>query len=136
ACFTALLPQLEQHGIRLLSWQDLTARQRQEATEFFQKNVLPALTPLVVDAAHPTPFLSNLCLSWVCRLSEPGSHTPLYGRVKVATGLPSWMRIQVESPKDSHWFITLTELVRQNCGDLFAGLVTNDQPLFRITRVG
>ena len=134
ACFGALLPQLEQHGIRLLGWKDLTDRQRQEAREFFQKNVLPALTPLVVDSAHPTPFLSNLSLSWVCRLSEPGSRTPLYGRVKVATGLPSWMRVRAESPKDGHWFISLTELVRQHLGDLFSGLQTHDQTLFRITR--
>src|SRR5262245_63333220 len=26
ACFTTLLPQLEQHGIRLLNWKDLTDR--------------------------------------------------------------------------------------------------------------
>ena len=133
-CFAGLLPQLEQHGIRLLGWKDLTDRQRQEATNFFQQNVLPALTPLVVDSAHPTPFLSNLSLSWVCRLSEPGSHAPLYGRVKVATGLPPWMRIQLESPKDGHWFISLTELVRQHLGDLFSGLETHDETLFRITR--
>ena len=134
ACFAALLPQLEQHGIRLLGWKDLTDRQRLEATKFFQQNVLPALTPLVVDSAHPTPFLSNLSLSWVCRLHEPGSHAPLYGRVKVATGLPSWMQVREESPKDSHWFISLTELVRQHLGDLFSGLETYDHTLFRITR--
>ena len=134
ACFAALLPQLEQHGIRILSWKDLTDRQRLEATKFFQQNVLPALTPLVVDSAHPTPFLSNLSLSWACRLHEPGSHAPLYGRVKVATGLPSWMRVRVESPRDSHWFVSLAELVRQHLGDLFSGLKTYDHTLFRITR--
>src|SRR5262244_4642484 len=134
ACFATLLPELERHGIRILSWKDLTKRQRLAATTFFQQNVLAALTPLVVDSAHPTPFLSNLSLSWVCRLSEPGSHGPLYGRVKVATGLPSWMRVRAEAPKDSHWFISLTELVRQHLGDLFSGMETHDQTLFRITR--
>src|SRR5262245_36226850 len=134
ACFSALLPQLEQHNIQLLGWKDLTDQQRQEATELFQKNVLPALTPLVIDTAHPTPFLSNLSLSWVCRLSEPSSHSPLYGRVKVATGLPPWMQVRAESPKDSHWFISLTKLVRQHLVDLFSGMETHDQTLFRITR--
>ena len=134
ACFAALLPQLEQHGIRILSWKDLTERQRQEATKFFQQNVLPALTPLVVDSAHPTPFLSNLSLSWVCRLHEPGSHAPLYGRVKVATGLAPWFQVREETPGDSHWFISLAEIVRQHLGDLFSGLETYDHILFRITR--
>ena len=134
ACFAALLPQLEQHGIRILSWKDLTDRQRLEATKFFQQNVLPALTPLVVDSAHPTPFLSNLSLSWVCRLQEPGSHAPLYGRVKVATGLTPWIQVREESPRDSRWFISLAEIVRQHLSDLFSGLETYDHTLFRITR--
>lgn len=100
ACFAALLPRLEQHGVRLLGWKDLSTRQRVEVTRFFQQNVLPALTPLVVDSAHPTPFLSNLSLSWVCRLHEPGSEGPLYSRVKVATGLASWIHVREESPAD------------------------------------
>ncbi|HXV83716.1 MAG TPA: polyphosphate kinase 1 [Candidatus Binatia bacterium] len=133
-CFAGLLPQLEQYGIRLLNWKDLTDRQRLEATHFFQQNVLPALTPLVVDSAHPTPFLSNLSLSWMCRLQEPGSDVPLYGRVKVATGLSPWIQVRKDSPADSRWFISLTELVRQHLGDLFSGLETYDQTLFRITR--
>lgn len=134
ACFTALLPRLEQHGIRLLGWKDLSGRQRIEATKFFQQNVLPALTPLVVDSAHPTPFLSNLSLSWVCRLREPGSEAPLYGRVKVATGLAPWIHVREDSPTGSRWFINLAELVRQHLSDLFPGLETYDHTLFRITR--
>ncbi len=133
-CFAALLPKLEKHGIRLLSWKDLTDRQRLEATKFFQQNVLPALTPLVVDSVHPTPFLSNLSLSWVCRLGEPGSDAPLYGRVKVATGLSPWIQVREESPKGSRWYISLTELVRQHLTDLFPGLEAYDHTLFRITR--
>jgi polyphosphate kinase len=133
-CFQELLPQLEPHGIRILSWKDLAKRQCFEATKFFQENVLPALTPLVVDAVHPTPFLSNLSLSWVCRLQEPGSDVPLYGRVKVATGLSPWIQLREECPSGSRWFISLTELVRQHLSDLFPGLEAFDRTLFRITR--
>ena len=134
SCFAELLPQLEQHGIRILGWKDLTKRQCIEATKFFQQNVLPALTPLVVDAVHPTPFLSNLSLSWMCRLQEPGSNPPLYGRVKVATGLSPWIRLREECPTGSRWFISLAELVRQHLNDLFPGLEAFDHTLFRITR--
>jgi polyphosphate kinase len=70
----------------------------------------------------------------VCRLHEPGSHTPLYGRVKVATGLNPWIPVREDSPADSHWFISLAEIVRQHLGDLFPGLETYDHTLFRITR--
>src|SRR5262245_31670567 len=46
ACFSALLPRLVPHGVRILSWTDLTERQSLEATRFFHQNVWPALTPL------------------------------------------------------------------------------------------
>jgi polyphosphate kinase len=48
--------------------EDLSGRQRIEATKFFQQNVLPALTPLVVDSADPTPFLCNLSLLGVAAI--------------------------------------------------------------------
>ncbi|HEX2386223.1 MAG TPA: polyphosphate kinase 1, partial [Candidatus Binatia bacterium] len=134
ACYAGLLPHLAGHGIRILSWNELSERQRLEAKHFFQRNVLPALTPLVVDSAHPTPFLSNLSLSWGCRLREPGSNTRLYGRVKVPTGLSAWIRLRQDTPAGSRWFLSLAELVRQHLDDVFPGLETYDHTLFRITR--
>src|SRR5215469_4443026 len=134
ACFVGLLPQLERHGLRILCWKDLTDSQRSEATKFFQENVLPALTPLVVDSVHPAPFLSNLSLSWSCRLRDPEVEAPLLGRVKVATGLAPWIQVRADCPPGSRWYISLTELVRQHLSDLFSGLEAYDHTLFRITR--
>src|SRR5262249_49528333 len=35
SCYAGLLPRLAAHGIRILSWNDLTERQRLEAKHFF-----------------------------------------------------------------------------------------------------
>ena len=121
ACLAALMPPLAGHGVRILGWNDLTERQRVEAARTFAEDVSPALTPQVVDAAHPIPFLSNLSLSWACRLREPGSDAELFGRVKVAAGLRPWLPIREETPAGSHWFLSVTELVRHHLADLFAG---------------
>ena len=134
ACLASLMPALEAHGVRILGCNDLTERQRLEASRFFEQNVSPALTPQVVDAAHPIPFLSNLSLSWACRLREPGADADLFGRVKVATGLRPWLQIRDEAPAGSHWFVSVTELIRQHLGDLFSGLDPSHHTLFRITR--
>ena len=45
---------------------------------------------------------------------SPARRRRLYGRVKVATGLPPWIQVREESPEASRWFINLTELVRQH----------------------
>jgi len=134
ACLAELLPELERHGVRILAWDDLGERQRGEATAFFTHHVSPALTPQVVDAAHPVPFLSNLSLSWACRLREPGSDGELLGRVKVATGLSAWLPIREDTAPGQRWFLSVTELIRHHLGHLFSGLETRDHTLFRITR--
>lgn len=132
--YALLARTLEQHGIRILLWADLSEHQRGEATRFFRENVMPALTPLVIDSAHPAPFLSNLSLSWGCRLREPENELPLYGRVKVVSALQPWLPIRANVPEEAYWFISLTELVRHHLNDLFPGLEASDPTLFRITR--
>ena len=77
----AILSELEGHGVRIVGWDDLDEGQQRRASVFFADHVSPALTPQVVDAVHPVPFLSNLSLSWACRLHEPGADAGINGRV-------------------------------------------------------
>src|SRR5262245_47963955 len=133
-CLARLLPEIEGHGVRIVSWNDLSEAQRAEATEFFTHHVSPALTPQVVDAAHPAPFLSNLSLSWACHLREPGSEDEMLGRVKVASGLAPWFPVRDGTRPDQRWFLAVPELIRHHLDDLFSGLETSDHTLFRITR--
>src|SRR5262249_4882429 len=134
ACLARILPEIEGHGVRGLSWNDLSEGQRAEATDFFTHHVSPALTPQVVDAAHPGPFLSNLSLSWACRLRDPGSEDGVLGRGKVASGLAPWLPVREGTRLDQRWFLPIPELIRHHLGHLFSGLETYDHTLFRITR--
>src|SRR5262245_6497446 len=109
ACLAELLPEIARHGVRIVGWSDLSEGQRAEATDFFVHHVSPALTPQVVDAAHPAPFLSNLSLSWACRLREPGSEDGVLGRVKVASGLASWFPVREGTRLDQRWFVPMPE---------------------------
>src|SRR5277367_6834614 len=67
-----LLPELRQHGIRLLEWEELSEVQCKAASEYFQREVDPLLTPITIDPAHPFPRVLNraLCLAILLRRSE------------------------------------------------------------------
>ena len=72
ACFAQQIkPGLEEHGVYLLSWSDLTDAERQEATRRFREEVFAVLTPLAVDPGHPFPFISNLSESLGVVLQHP-----------------------------------------------------------------
>ncbi len=51
-----IVPGLADHGVFLRSWDDLTPRQQKEAGDYFDAQLSPALTPLVIDPVHPFPF--------------------------------------------------------------------------------
>lgn len=55
-----IIPGLAAHGVHLMNWDELTQAQQDEAARYFDSQLSPALTPLVVDPVNPFPFLSNL----------------------------------------------------------------------------
>ena len=134
-CFAnELLPALNENGIFLKDWQTLTDAQREEARNFFIKNVSPALIPLALDPGHPFPYLSNLSTSVGFVLRRPDSQESSFARVKVPNIFPQWIRLEADSDPDTHCFVALHELIRHNADLLFPGLEIIDSTLFRITR--
>ena len=77
-----IVPQLASRGIRLRNWDDLTPDQQQEAALYFESSLSPALTPLVIDPAHPFPFLSNLSTSLTFLLRDAQTGESIYARIK------------------------------------------------------
>ena len=89
-----IIPGLAEHGVFLRSWNELTPRQQEEASKYFQSDVSPALTPLVIDPVHPFPFLSNLSTSLVFRLHDGPKDESMFARVKVPGTLKQWVSLE------------------------------------------
>lgn len=53
-----LLPGLAEKGIRLLGLEDITGEQRTWLSAYFDAQVMPVLTPRVINPAHPFPLLA------------------------------------------------------------------------------
>src|SRR5262245_6331179 len=73
-----IVPGLAARGIRLQTWEELRPSQQDEACRYFESNLSPALTPLVVDPVHPFPFLSNLSTSLIFLLRDPCRNESIY----------------------------------------------------------
>lgn len=61
---------LAEQGIRGLHKEDLTAEQRDYLRGYMEDNVLPFLSPQIINARHPFPHLENGGLYIVVRLDE------------------------------------------------------------------
>ena len=58
-----LLPALQTHGVRVVSWQEVDPARQAALGVFFRDAILPVLTPLAIDISRPFPLLSSLSLN-------------------------------------------------------------------------
>ena len=137
-----LVPALEQAGIRILNYADLSGDQRALADSYFQETVFPTLTPLAFDPGRPFPHISNLSLNLAVLLrgSEGDEH---FARVKIPDTLPQLVPVSVtpkvksrskKPPVKEQGFVWLEQLVIANLGALFPGMEIIEAHPFHVTR--
>lgn len=88
-----ILPLLEKAGIHIMSYNQLTERQREFVNAYFYEVVFPTLTPLAFDPGHPFPHISNLSLN-LAVLIEDELQTKHFARIKVPASLPQLVPIK------------------------------------------
>ena len=126
---TVVLPALETHGIRLAAWGDLDEATRGRLTTEFRQRIFPVLTPLVVDPAHPFPYISGLALSIGATVVDPTTGDEKFTRVKVPPLLPRLIEADA-----SGTFITVENVIIAHLAELYEGMEVRDAFVFRVTR--
>ena len=129
-----IVPGLAEHGVFLRSWAELTPHQQEEASKYFQSEVSPALTPLVIDPVHPFPFLSNLSTSLVFRLRDVARDESMFARVKVPGTLKQWVSLEADLKPGQKVLVPLYEVIRGNLNSLYTGMEISNITLVRLTR--
>ncbi|MGH8244611.1 MAG: polyphosphate kinase 1, partial [Steroidobacteraceae bacterium] len=132
----ALLPQLAAAGIRFLrrgTWNDA---QRAWVHDYFAREVLPVLTPIGLDPAHPFPRVLNKSLNLIVELEGRDA----FGRgsrvaiVQAPRVLPRAIRLPPAIADGEYSFVYLTSVLHAHVDELFAGMTVKGAYQFRVTR--
>ena len=126
---TTLRPALDDAGIGVRDPAELPADAREALREQFEESVLPTLTPLAFDPAHPFPFISNLSLS-LAVLSEDGTGETTFTRIKIPPNQPRLIAV----PGVSGTYVLLEDLIEANLDLLLPDLHVVDVSKFKVTR--
>ncbi len=124
-----VMPALNQQGIRIRRWRELTAEQHEEAAQVFRDRVFPILTPLAVDPGHPFPYISNRSLNLAVFVQDEHSRVH-FARVKVPPLLPRFIALTCGEP----CFVPLEDVIAANLNELFQGMRILEWHAFRVTR--
>jgi|HubBroStandDraft_4_1064222.scaffolds.fasta_scaffold08960_3 polyphosphate kinase len=122
-------PELAERGIEILRWKELSAEERDALGELFAQRIYPVLTPLVVDPAHPFPFISGLSLNLAVMIADQRTDATVFARVKVPPLLPRFLGLS------QNRYVPIEDVIAAHLADLFGGVEVIEQHAFRVTRI-
>lgn len=133
-----LLPELAQEGIRLVRRSDWTEDQQAWAERYFREQVLPVMSPMGLDPAHPFPRIQNKSLNFIVVVSGQDAYERDAGIavVQVPRALPRVLAMPSADGVEGVDLTLLSSMVHAHVEDLFPGMTVHECHQFRVTRNG
>ena len=129
-CWSELQQHLADEAISILGHDALTAADRAWLRQRFVDRLLPVLTPIAIDPAHPFPFVPNRALVMVVELSrEDGSE------INALVMIPEQVDRFVRLPGEAIRFTSIEAvIVAVGLPELFPGMSPAGHGAFRVLR--
>jgi polyphosphate kinase len=131
-----LLPALERAGVRLLRRKEYTGAQAAWVRRYFTREVMPVLTPIGLDPAHPFPRVLNKSLNFAVELGgkDAFGRTSGIAVVQAPRVLPRLIRLPREVSGAEYEFVFLSSILHAHVHELFPGMQIGGCYQFRVTR--
>ncbi|WP_244528804.1 RNA degradosome polyphosphate kinase [Methylobacterium gossipiicola] len=121
-------------GIELVEPLGLTPEHKVWLEEYFLSHVLPVLTPLAIDPAHPFPFIPNLGSTIALMLMRPRDGRVLRALIRLPALVDRFVRLPDSEGDPTARFIAIEQVIVLFTGRLFPGYVLRGHGAFRVIR--
>jgi polyphosphate kinase len=131
-----VLPALGREGVVFPKREEWSAAQRQWIRDYFFRELLPVLTPIGLDPAHPFPRVFNKSLNLAVELEGRDAFGRNSGAaiVQAPRALPRVIRLPQAIAGAEYAFVFLSSILHAHIGELFAGMNVQGCYQFRVTR--
>jgi polyphosphate kinase len=131
-----LCPAMAAEGVHFLARTQWSERQRRWLRGYFEQEVLPVLSPLGLDPAHPFPRILNktLNLAVVLKGRDAFGREGHMALVRAPRSLPRIIRLPDEVCGAGDHYVFLAELLQAFADAMFPGLKVSGAYQFRVTR--
>ncbi len=131
-----LFPSLANEGIRFLARHEWSDALKKWTRDYFSNEVVPVVSPLGLDPAHPFPRLVNKSLNFILSLDGKDA----FGRdsglaiVPAPRSLPRLIKIPREILGEGDNFVFLSSIIHAYVDEFFPGMSVTECHQFRVTR--
>ncbi|HEV2110274.1 MAG TPA: polyphosphate kinase 1 [Gammaproteobacteria bacterium] len=131
-----LIPALERENIRVLRRSEWSAGHEAWLRRYFEEEVLPVLSPMGLDPAHPFPRILNKSLNFIVSLEGKDAFGRNSGMavVQAPRSLPRVIQVPSGEKSSGHQFVLLSSIIHAYVQDLFPGMKVAGCYQFRVTR--
>ena len=131
-----IIPELSEHGIRFLRRTHWDTKQREWIKSYFLREVMPVLTPIGLDPAHPFPRVLNKTLNFALELEGKDAFGRNSGAaiVQAPRTLPRFIHLPKEIAGCEYGFVFLSSILHAHVDELFSGMNVLGCYQFRVTR--
>lgn len=131
-----LFPSLARENIRFLQRSEWSKPLLKWTRTYFYDEVLPVISPLGLDPAHPIPRLVNKSLNFILSLKGKDA----FGResglaiVPAPRSLPRLIKVPAEIEPEGDNFVFLSSIIHAHVDEFFPGMTVKECHQFRVTR--
>ena len=127
-----ILEEMKAHNIEVVGAHDIPEENEEWLESYFLSEVLPVLTPLAIDPAHPFPFIPNLGFALVLQMSRLTDGKKMNALLPLPQQLKRFIKLPTNADKTV--FLPLENLVSLYLERIFPGYEILGQGVFRILR--
>ena len=132
-CWASLRKLLRKENITVKTVAELDAKERGVLDGIYERGILPLLSPIAVDPAHPFPFIPNLGFGMALSLAREGDAEPLNALIPIPSHVPRFVCLS-EGRKGGADYVMIEDVLAYYAPALFPDFDLIDCGEFRITR--
>ncbi len=131
-----VLPAMANEDIHFLHHDRWNQTQSAWIKKYFNRELLPVLSPVGLDPAHPFPKVLNKSLNFIITLEGKDA----FGRnsgiaiVQAPRALPRLIQLPASCASHKYDFVFLSSIIHKHATDLFPGMTVTGSYEFRATR--
>lgn len=123
--------EMEGHKVKICSRVDIKKRQAKWLEAKFENDIMPVLTPIAVDPAHPFPFIPNKGLSIALHLFDTKNDQDVYALIQIPSMLERFIKLPGTKPS----YMLIEKVIMMHIDKLFPPPMRVDSyATFRVIR--
>lgn len=124
-----VMKELKDHDFSIINTKELLNSDKKWLKNYFTTHLLPVLTPLALDPAHPFPFIPNMGLAIALELVGKNNK-----ELKALIPIPNQIARFIQLPDKTQRFILAEDVIISHIQDFFPGFSTRSHGCFHVLR--